>query len=179
MRRFGLSAIFVLAVLVISSRASWADSILLTSSGSGVYGYGIEADPGSPGLVAATGDSLTFTGLFGVTGASAAPGIGFTATFTPTSVVFTETGSGANSPSNPGSTPAIFPDFFFIDSADTTVGNVSYVATTANMGVLSGTALGPVTPVTPPPAVPEPSSLILAGSGLLGFAGAARRKFVR
>ena len=176
MRRLGLSAIFILAVLVISVRASRADSIVLTSSGFGVYGYGIEVNPGSPGLIAATGDTLTFTGLFGVTGASAAPDIGFTATFTPTSVVFTETGSGANSPSNPGSTPAIFPDFFFIDSADTTVGNVSYVATTANMGVLSGTALGPVTPA---PAVPEPSSLILAASGLLGFAGAARRKFCR
>jgi hypothetical protein len=174
MRRLGLSAIFVLAVLVISVRASRADSLLLTSSGPGVYGYGIELDPGSPGLIAATGNALTLTGLFGVTGASAAPNLGFTATFTSTSATFTETGSGIGTPSNPGSTPAILPDFFFVDSADTTVGSVSYVATTANMGTLSGTALGPV---TPPTAVPEPSSLILVGSGLLGFAGLAGRKF--
>ena len=176
MRRFGLSAVFALAVLVMSDRASRADSILLTSSGSGVYGYGIQLSPGSPGLVAATGDSLTITGLFGVTGASAAPGIGFTATFTPTSATFTETGSGIGTPSNPGSTPAILPDFFFLVSADTTIGDVSYVAVTSNQGVLTGTAQGPVTPA---PAIPEPSSLILAGSGLLGLAGAARRKFVR
>lgn len=176
MRRFGLSAIFVLGVLVLSVRASRADSIVLTSPAPGVYGYGIELDPGSPGVMAVTGDSLTLTGLFGVTGASVAPNLGFTATFTSTSATFTETGQSANTPSNPGSTPVILPDFFFVDSADTTIGNISYVATTSNQGVLSGTALGPVAPPQP---VPEPSSLILAASGLLGLAGMTRRKFVR
>lgn len=175
MRRFGLGAIFTLTVLVLSVPASRADSIVLTSSGSGVYGYGIELNAGSPGIVAATGDSLVLTGLFGVTGASAAPNLGLTATFTSTSATFTETGTGTNTPTNPGSTPVTLPDFFFVDSADTTIGNISYVATTANQGVLSGTAQGPV---TPPSAVPEPSCWILAGSGLLGLAGAARRKFV-
>lgn len=176
MRRFGLRAIFVLAVLVISVGASRADSIVLTSSSPGFYGYGIELDPGSPGIMAVTGDSLTLTGLFGVTGGSAAPNLGFTTTFTPTSVTFTETGSGASTPNNPGSTPVILNDFFFVDSTDLTVGSVSYVATTSNQGVLSGTAQGPVTPPSP---VPEPSSLILAGSGLLGLAGIGRRKFIR
>jgi hypothetical protein len=175
MRRFGVSAIFVLAVLVMSVRASRADSIVLTSSGAGVYGYGIELDPGSPGVMAMPGNSLTLTGLFGVTGASAAPGIGFTSTFTSTSATFTETAGLVSTGNNPGSSPIILPDFFFVDSADTTIGNISYVATTSNQGTLSGTAQGPV---APPSAIPEPSSLILAGSGLLGLAGVARRKLV-
>jgi hypothetical protein len=176
MRSFKLGSILVLSVLLIAVRASRADSVVLTSQGVGVYGYGLELDPGSGGIMAVNGSTLSFTGLSGVTGASAASDIGFTATFTPTTVTFTETGGGASTPNNPGSTPVILPDFFFIDSADTTVGNVSYVAITSNQGTLTGTALGPVTPA---PTVPEPSTLILAGSGLLGLAGVARRKFVQ
>src|ERR1700742_2900934 len=175
MRRFGLAAVFVVSAFVISARASRADSIVLTSSGSGVYGYGIQLDAGSPGIAVVNGDILTITGLFGVTGASVLPNIGFTATFTPTSATFTETGNGAATPNNPNPGPAVLPDFFFVDSSDTTLGNVSYVATTSNQGVLAGTAQGPV---APPPSVPEPWSLILAGSGLWGLAGAARRKLI-
>jgi hypothetical protein len=176
MGRFKVGSILVLSVLLIAARAAQADSIVLTSQAPGVFGYGIELDPGSGGIMAVNGNTLTFTGLFGVTGASAAPDIGFTATFTSTTVTFTETGGGASTPSNPGSTPVTLPDFFFIDSTDTTVGNVSYVAVTSNQGTLTGTALGPVTPAAE---TPEPSTLILAGSGLLGFAGLARRKFAR
>jgi hypothetical protein len=176
MRRFGFGSIFALSLLVVGVQASRADSIALTSESAGVFGYGVILSPGSPGVSVVNGDTILFTGLFGVTGASAAPGIGFTATFTSTTATFTETGGGATTPSNPSGSPVEIADLFLIDSADTTVGTISYTAITAQ-GTLSGTAQGPVTPTAP--SVPEPSTMVLAGSGLLGLAGAVRRKFVR
>jgi hypothetical protein len=65
-----------------------------------------------------------------------------------------------------------------ISTFDMNVGAMTYTFVDGkefSQGTVSG-SIGPVPTLT---AVPEPSSLVLLGSGFLGFAGFARRKFAR
>ena len=77
------------------------------------------------------------------------------------------------------------PDAYFTGiSTDGTVGTVNFVAPIADGGTTyfsleeSFDAMNPPTPVPPSGVTPEPSSLLLFGSGVLGMAGAVRRRIL-
>jgi hypothetical protein len=159
--RLLLPATLAAVALLSSSLAAHANSIVFEGQSGNAYNYGIDVT--SSGLTIAAGNTLTFTGLADVTGASVIYPSIFTATFTSTSVTFT-------TPGGVGIGPGVYLDFFTIDST-APLGTVMYTVDTTS-GILSGTVRGPAS------VTPEPSTFALFGTGILGLAGMARRKFL-
>jgi hypothetical protein len=152
--------------LLASSLAAHADSIVLDSVSGDTYTYGIEVAAESS-LTIAPGEGYSLTGLFGVTGATSL--FCSAASFTSTSFTETNTSGLSCSLGNGLLTATEFPDLFTVTSSSTTEGLVSFDINGDPSS--SGTVEGPVAAVTP-----EPESLVLLGTGLLGVVSMVRRR---
>jgi hypothetical protein len=164
-----LSTLALTSAFVLTPLAK-ADSVIFESHVGDTYTYDLQIDNHGAVFIL---DGFEITGLSGVTDATLSGalandftfgGVAFSSDNVTVGAILGGTGYLLRNPTDIGT----------LTVTSTSLPGVADFAILDSNGFNYGIVEGPVG--NPPAATPEPSSLVLLGSGLLGVAGAARRK---